>query len=86
MNCELEKIFEWFIADKLSLNVTKINYTLFHKNSTKDKLPLKMPELNIGNSIIKRISSVKFLGMMVDENISCKDHIKTIEKKTSQKY
>ena len=40
-----------------------------------------MPELKIGNSIIKRKSSVKFLGVMLDENISWKDHIKTIEKK-----
>ena len=56
------------------------NYTLFHKNPARDMLPLKMPELKIGNSIIKRKSSVKFLGVMLDENISWKDHIKTIEK------
>ena len=58
VNCELEKRCEWFRANKLSLNVTKTNHTLFHKNSTKDKLPLKMLELKIGNSIIKRKSSV----------------------------
>ena len=80
MNCELEKVGEWFRINKLSLNVTKTNYTLFHNNSTKDKLSLKMHELKIGNSIIKRKSSVKFLGVMLDENISRKDHIKTIEK------
>ena len=64
MNCELQKICEWFRTNKLSLNLTKTNYTLFHKNFIKDKLPLKMPELNIGNSIIKRKSSVKFLGVI----------------------
>ena len=58
VNCELENICEWFRANKLSLNVTETNHTLFHKNSTKDKLPLKMLELKIGNSIIKRKSSV----------------------------
>ena len=80
VNCELQKICEWFRANKLSLNVTKTNYTLFHKNSIKDKLLLKMPELKIGNSIIKRKTSVKFLGMILDENILWKDHIKTMEK------
>ena len=85
VNCELEKICEWFRANKLTLNVRKTNYTLFHKNSTKDKLPLKMPELIIGNSITKRKSSVKFLEVMLNENISWKDHIKMIEK-NSQKY
>ena len=74
VNCELEKICEWFRANKLSLNVTKTNYTLFYKNSAKHTLPLKMPELKIGNSIIKRKSSV-----MLDENISWKEHIKTIK-------
>ena len=37
LNCELEKICEWFRRSKLSLNVTKTKYTSFHKNSTKDK-------------------------------------------------
>ena len=53
------------------------------------KIPLKidkMSELKIGNSIIKRRSSVKFLGVMLDENILWKDHTKTIEKKISQEY
>ena len=44
-----------------------------------------MPELIIGNSITKRKSSVKFLEVMLNENISWKDHIKMIEK-NSQKY
>ena len=71
-------------ANRLSLNVTKTNYTLFHKNFTKDKLPLKIPEFKIGNSIIKRKSSVKFQGVMLDENISWKDDIKTIGKKLAK--
>ena len=84
VNCELQKICEWFRENKLSLNVTKTNYTLFHKSSTKDKLPVKILELKLGNSVIKRKSSVKFLGVMLDENISWKDHIKPIEKKLAK--
>ena len=81
LNCELQKICGWFRAKKLFLNVTKINYTLFHKNSTKNKLPIKMSKLKIGNSIIKKKSLVKFLGVLLDENILWKNHIKLIEKK-----
>ena len=43
-----------------------------------------MPELKISNGIIKKKSSVKFLGVILDENISWKDHIKTIEKKLAK--
>ena len=64
--------------------MTKTDYTLFHKNFTKDKLPLKMPELKISNHIFKRKSSVKFLGVMLDENISWKDDNKTTEKKLAK--
>ena len=42
-----------------------------------------MTELKIGNSIIKRKSSVKFLGVILDENRSCKD-IETTEKKIAK--
>ena len=39
VNMDLEKISEWFKANKLSLNIKKVNYTLFRKKSTKDDLP-----------------------------------------------
>ena len=61
INCELEKINQWFKANTLSLNVEKTNYTLFHKNSIKDKIPLKLPAWKMGNKIIERTSSKKFL-------------------------
>ena len=75
----MEKISEWFQANKLSLIIKKTNYTLFHKNSTKDDLPLKLPDLKIVNNVLKRQTSIKFLGVMLDENISWKEHIKIEE-------
>ena len=60
VNMELEKNSEWFKANKLSLNIKKTNFTLFHKNSTKDDLPLKLPDLKIVNSVFKRQTSIKF--------------------------
>ena len=38
-NCELGKINQYFQANRLSLDVGKINYTLFHKSYIKDKIP-----------------------------------------------
>ena len=80
-NIELEKIAIWFQANKLSLNESKTKFTLFHKSWDKDNLTLKLPILKINNFEIKRTTSVKFLGIMVDENLTWKDHIHILEKK-----
>ena len=70
VNNELDKIGEWFKANKLSLNVKKTKYTFFQKNSIKDDIPLKLPALKIANREIERTNAIKFLGILLDENIS----------------
>ena len=55
VNEELGKIGDWFKANKLYLNNEKSKYTLFHKNSSKDDLLLKLPDLKIANNRIERI-------------------------------
>ena len=60
VNIELQKVSQWFIYNKLSLNVTKTNYSFFHKPSKKDNIPLVLPKLSICNNEIKRSES--FLG------------------------
>ena len=47
-------------------------------------MPLKLPELKTGSNIIEKATSIKFLGVMIDENISWRDHIKTVENKLYQ--
>ena len=84
VNAELQKINEWFISNKLSLNVKKTKYFFFHKPSKKDDIPLVLPKLNIDNSEITRTESIKFLGVLLDQNLSWKTHIKYIENKTSK--
>ena len=66
----------WFMANKLSLNVGKTNYSLLHKPSRVDDLPLQLPKLSINNQEIKRTSYTKFLGVLLDENLSWKEHLK----------
>ena len=83
-NIELKKISEWFQANKLSLNEDKARFTLFHKLQDRDNLPLQLPVLKINNYEIKRSSSIKFLGVMVDEHLNWKDHINVIENKLSK--
>ena len=83
-NIELKKISEWFQANKPSLNEHKTRFTLFHKLQDRDNLPLQLTVLKINNYEIKRSTSIKFLGVMVDEHLNWKDHINVIENKLSE--
>ena len=84
VNNELHKIGGWFEANRLLLNVKKTKYTFFHKNSVKDNIPLKLPELKIANRAIERTHAIKFLGVLLDENITWKKHICSVEKKLAK--
>ena len=54
-NLELERINQWFISSKLmSLNVSKIKYSFFHKLNKREDTPLLLPKLNITNSEIEQ--------------------------------
>ena len=45
--------------------------------------PLRLLKLKLNNCVIKREHSIKFLGVLIDENISWKPHINNIENKIS---
>ena len=59
VNQELENINQWFISNKLSLNIKY--YSFFNKSSQKEDIPLLLPKLIINNYEIKQIES-SFLG------------------------
>ena len=80
-NDKLEKISQWFIANKLWLNEGKTKFTIFHKPRDNDNLPLQFPNLRMNNYEIKRSSSIKFLGVLVHENLTWVDYITTLENK-----
>ena len=84
VNTELKLINDWFIANKLSLNVKKTKYILFCKNAKLDDLPLRLPALLINNTNIERVSETSFLGVIIHESLSWHKHIKIIENKISK--
>ena len=82
-NSELESINQWFRANKLSLNTEKTKYTLFHKKSSKNEIS-EIPDFNIESKNIEKTSSIKFLGVILENHISWNDHIKTVENKLAK--
>ena len=81
MNKELRKVANWFKANKLSLNISKTKYSLFHSTRKRKDIPNILPPLHIDNVPVKREFVTKFLGVYLDENISWKHHINIVSTK-----
>ena len=85
MNKELTNISNWFNANKLSLNVKKTKYSFFHKSSKKkDNVLLRLLNRNINGLTVDRESSIKFLGVWIDQNLTWRNHIHTVQNKTAK--
>ena len=78
------KIGNWFKANKLFLNNRKTKYTFFHKKSFKDNLPLKLPALKRADNNTERKTEIQFVWVMLDENISWEEQIRTAETKLAK--
>ena len=68
-------------ANRLALNVDKTNFVIFHSQQRKitDHIVLR-----IGRKKIKQESSVKFLGVLLDSNLSWKSHLTELSKKLAR--
>ena len=77
-NDELKKVQDWFLCNRLCLNLHKTSYQLYTTKWTSS-----VPELKLNSMIIKRADSVKFLGLTVDEGLSFKQHIDQVCQKFS---
>ena len=82
INFELSKIAVWFKINKLSLNIKKRNYILFHDGNKKvDNLGL---EIWIDNVNVNQVDQIKFLGVVINSRLNWNDHIKTVCSKVSK--
>ena len=86
MNAELSHLNDWFWAKILSLNTDKTKYVLFHKAKSKVNLPLVLPDLFVNGVKIKRENSLKFLGVVIDDNLTWKTHVELVENKISKSF
>ena len=80
VNTELIKLVMWLNINKLSLNTDKTKYIIFSiKTQVKD-----MPDVTIGANVVERVKSIKFLEVIIDENVSWTEHIYYIKNKISK--
>ena len=81
INSELDKVYRWLCANKLSLNVDKSNYVIFQPYQRRTTPQL---DLRIAQTSLKRSSCIKYLGLYIDSNLSWKDHIDYVCKKVKR--
>ena len=74
----LASMCRWFAIDKLSLNVLKTSYMLFRNNTAIDT------ELSINGVCLERVRVATFLGVLIDEQLTWKPHIASVQSKLSK--
>ena len=84
MNVELENVSTRFMSKMSSLNVNKSKWSLFHPLSKGQLLPQTLPNLLIEDIHIKREHVTKILGVLIDVNLSWKQHIELLSSKISK--
>jgi len=82
VNTELIKIANWFQANKLSLNLDKTNYILFR--SHRKNCSTSSNTLCINGCPINQVTSSKFLGVILDQHLTWKEHLKAISYKIAK--
>ena len=50
----------------------------------KHSIPSHLPTLKINNHDIERVNTMKFLDVLLDDDLSWKEHIKYLENKTAK--
>ena len=81
INTHLVHVNTWLACNKLSLNIDKTNYVIFHP--PQKKLPFHI-QILINNKIVKQEKIIKYLGIFIDSHLSWKTHILHISKKVSR--
>ena len=81
INKELKQLHTWLIVNRLSLNIEKTNFVVFHpyNKPLSHKITLKIQKKTISEK-----KHVKYLGIMIDSGLIWQEHIDTITQKISR--
>jgi endonuclease/exonuclease/phosphatase (EEP) superfamily protein YafD len=83
LNNELSKIYDWLCLNRLSLNVKKTKYMLFHYPQ-RNLVDSDYPSLVLAGTPIDHVTEFDFLGLRVSETLSWFPHVSKISAKISK--
>ena len=67
MQHDLNVLKNWLDHNKLQLNIQKTNYIIF--NNQKSNETLNVPRISINNTLLKRVTESKYLGIIIDSQL-----------------
>ena len=76
VNREVLRVDNWLKANRPSLNLRKTSYMII--SNQKNAIDIRIPD-----SILTKVSTVKFRGISLDENLTFNDHVKNVTTKIS---
>ena len=82
INDVLSHVHESILINKLSVNVSKTNFMIFHHQQR--RIDTLIPDLNLDSEPIEHVSEYNFLCLTLDEHLSCKPHVPKVANKTSR--
>ena len=80
VNSELKKVHEWLASNKLTLNISKSKFMIF-SNKKKNCHTISV---NFDGKPLKRCTSYKYLGIIIDDKLKWNEHIQYICTKISK--
>ena len=83
LNDDLANISVWMAANKLSLNKSKTEYMLIGSHQKLKQCNSDL-QIKIGNTLIKRVTATKSLGIMIDETLTWHSNTDLITKKVNR--
>jgi len=83
VNKKLDNLYNWLSVNKLSLNIKKTKFMLFHFYQRELK-EFQIPKLKINNNVIEKVDTFKFLGIHIDSTLSWHKHINETSNKISK--
>ena len=83
VNAQLSEVYRWLCANKLSLNIEKSNYIIFHSVQRYSSFNYEI-KVFLNNQILKREFSTTYLGVAIDCHLNWKSHVSNISKKVKR--
>ena len=80
---DLNRVVQWMESGRVILNQSKTKSMLFESWQNLAKSPNFC--IHLYGKTLERVAKLSYLGVVLDENLSCKDHVEYVSSKVSRR-